>query len=90
LRNERRWHVAAFITTKTCITLDRVSECCVELRIVSRYEDCRKLASECMEWAERADTDDDRQMFLKLAQCWLTAAVIMRPSDAPYQGTKLH
>jgi hypothetical protein len=57
---------------------------------MSNYEDCRKLASEFMEWAKKADTDDDREMFLELAQCWLKAAVIMRPSDAPNQATKLH
>jgi hypothetical protein len=80
----------AIITTRTCITLGWVSVCGVELCIVSNYEGCRKLASEFMEWAKKADTDDDREMFLELAQCWLKAAAIMRPSDAPYQGTKLH
>jgi hypothetical protein len=57
---------------------------------MSNYEDCRKLASEFMEWAKKADTVDDREMFLELAQCWLKAAVIMRPSEPPYQATKLH
>ena len=36
---------------------------------------CRKNADECMEWARAAQTDEERNKFLDMAENWLQSAI---------------
>jgi hypothetical protein len=45
----------------------------------------RDFANECLDWAKSAKSDNERDIFLQMAQAWLGAA--MRSEDGP---TKVH
>jgi hypothetical protein len=38
-------------------------------------DECRRYAHECVLWAARAKTDDERQAFLDMASAWTEAAL---------------
>ena len=50
---------------------------------MSSAKEYRQFADECMAWAKQAKTDYEREIYLKMAQDWLRAAVILDPSTTP-------
>ena len=38
-------------------------------------EEFRKYAAECLAWAEKAKTEEDREAFIKLAETWVAASL---------------
>jgi hypothetical protein len=46
-------------------------------------------ANECFEWAKTARTDQERDLFLQMANSWTAAAVLARQRESPApQSTK--
>lgn len=46
---------------------------------MATYEEYRKYASECLDSAKNAKSEDERQAYLDLAEHWLRAAIQVRP-----------
>lgn len=49
-------------------------------RIVST-NNYREYADECMDWAKTAKSDNERMIFLQMAQTWLQAAALSEGKD---------
>jgi hypothetical protein len=43
-------------------------------------EEYRQYAYECLGWAKQAETDSERDVFLKMAEDWLRAATLLGTS----------
>ena len=41
----------------------------------------RKFAEECLRWAEKAKTTEEKKVFLDMAQTWVVAAALARTTD---------
>jgi hypothetical protein len=54
-------------------------------------EEFREYAKECLQWADEAETDDQRQSFLDMARDWTLAAMRLdgmlgqKDSDQPFE-----
>jgi hypothetical protein len=44
-------------------------------REMTTADEFRQYAQECLEWAKKAETDDQRQSFLDMARDWTLAAL---------------
>ena len=42
-------------------------------------------ANECFEWAKTARTDQERDIFLQMANSWTTAALLAKQRESPAQ-----
>jgi hypothetical protein len=55
---------------------------------MSKADDCRQLADDCIVWARIAISDDQREQFLELAKKWMSEAesidqgIELRPTEA--------
>jgi hypothetical protein len=43
-------------------------------------DEFRQYAQECLQWADQAETDDERQSFLDMARDWTLAALRLATS----------
>jgi hypothetical protein len=54
-------------------------------------DEFREYAKECLQWADEAETDDQRQSFLDMARDWTLAAMRLdgrlgqKDSDQPFE-----
>lgn len=55
----------------------------MEERVVSASRKYRDYAGECLDWARTAGSDEEREIFLQMAQTWLAAAVQVDLRDRP-------
>jgi hypothetical protein len=56
---------------------------------MSSAKEYREYATECMEWAKSAKTDQERDIFLQMAKSWMEAALIAGGREAPPPSTPL-
>jgi hypothetical protein len=50
----------------------------------------REYARECLQWADQAETEDQRESFLDMAKHWTLAAFRLEGAFAPGQGGQSH
>jgi hypothetical protein len=55
-------------------------------RVMSSLKEYREYATECVEWAKSAKTDQERDIFLQMAKSWMDAMLIARAREStrPY------
>jgi hypothetical protein len=75
---------AAGYIVSVCFNSLLVARGAIGERVVSSKE-YRDFADECLGWAKTAKSDNERDIFLQMAQVWLEAA--MRSEEGP---TKVH
>ena len=57
--------------------------------------ECREFGAKCLHWAKTAQSEDDRQVFLRMAREWLYAAanldvrLITRPISSSSDGVEV-
>jgi hypothetical protein len=51
--------------------------------VMSSAKEYRQYASECMDWAKSANTEQERDIFLQMAKSWMEAAVLARDRETP-------
>jgi hypothetical protein len=49
---------------------------------MSLAQEYRLFADECLEWAKSANTDHEREIYLKMARDWLAAATLATPAPS--------
>jgi hypothetical protein len=54
------------------------------VRVMSSAKEFREYADECMVWAKQAQTDDEREIYLNMAQDWIRAAATLAMPIAPF------
>jgi hypothetical protein len=57
--------------------------------VMSSAKEYREYATECMDWAKSAKTEQERDIFLQMAKSWMDAALIARDREAPLLSTPL-
>lgn len=50
---------------------------------MSSAEEYRQYADECFAWAKQAETDSERDLYLKMAEDWLRAIALLNTSVTP-------
>jgi hypothetical protein len=50
----------------------------------------RQYADECLSWAKTAQSDRDRRDFLRMAEAWLQAAILIEQAPPPTLNGKTH
>jgi hypothetical protein len=50
---------------------------------MSSLKEYREYATERVEWAKSAKTDQERDIFLQMAKSWMDAALIARAREVP-------
>ena len=43
---------------------------------MSKIEEFREYAAECLAWAEKARTEQEREAFINLAETWIAASLL--------------
>jgi hypothetical protein len=46
-------------------------------------DECHQYADECVRWAAKAKTEDERKTFLDMARAWIQAALLFGGGTAP-------
>jgi hypothetical protein len=53
-------------------------------------DEFRQYANECLQWADEAETDDQRQSFLDMARDWTLAAFRLEGAFSPGRDGQPH
>jgi hypothetical protein len=50
-------------------------------RVMETAAECHQYAEECVRWAARAKTEEQRKGFLEIAHAWKEAALLLESND---------
>jgi hypothetical protein len=56
--------------------------------VMTTADEFRQYANECLQWADEAETDDQRQSFLDMARDWTLAAMRLEVAMIPKQSER--